>query len=49
MNSLTAVNYVTCRQSKSRLAEYANMQDANSAAIIKYLSLTDFDKLYTSM
>ena len=49
MNSLTAVNYVTCRQSKSRLAKYANMQDANSAAIIKYLSLTNFDKFHNSM
>ena len=49
MNSLTAVNYVTCQQSKSRLAKYANMQDANSAAIIKYLSLTNFDKFYNSM
>ena len=49
MNSLSAVNYVTCRQSKSRLAKYANMQDANSAAIIKYLSLLDFDKFHTSM
>jgi len=25
------------------------MQDANSAAITKYLSLTDFDKFHTSM
>ena len=48
MNSLTAVNYVTCRQSKSKLAEYANMQDANSGAIIKYLSLLDFNKFHTS-
>ena len=31
------------------LAEYANMQDANSAAIMKYLSSIDFDKFYTSM
>jgi len=44
MNSLT-----TCQQSKSRLAKYANMQDANSAAIIKYLSLTNFDKFHNSM
>jgi len=49
MNSLTAVNYVTCRQSKSRLADYANMQDANFAAIMKYLSLTNFDKFHTIM
>jgi len=31
------------------LAEYADMQDANSAAIIKYSSLIDFDKFHTSM
>ena len=48
MNSLTAVNYVAASPSL-RLAEYANMQDANSAAIIKYLWLLDFDKFHTSM
>ena len=48
MNSLSAVNYVAASPSL-RLAEYANMQDANSAAIIKYLSLLDFDKFHTSM
>jgi len=32
-----------------RLAEYANMQDANSAAIIRYLSSIDFDKFHTGM
>ena len=49
MNRLTAVNYVTYCQSHTCNAKYADMEDANSAAIIKYLSLIDFDKFYTTM
>jgi len=34
MNSLTAVNYVTCRQSSLRLAEYARCKLSSNNKII---------------